>query len=139
MPRYQNATTTRFVAAIFVSVLIIVGWQLFMPPPSRYSCAVDQDRTIEQMLSRRDGERTVPKGFVVERGPFNWSVVDRARQYVLPSRAAASVLLGREYSGTGYCRVRDPSGKWWVVTGRDRGGILSYVAQDDLALTNKTP
>src|SRR5476649_1301313 len=97
MLRYQNARMIRFLAAILISVLIIVGWQLFLPPHPKYSCAVDQDLTIEQMLSRRDGERTVPKGFVVERGPFNWSMAGDARQYlrqyVLPSRAAASELL----------------------------------------------
>jgi hypothetical protein len=122
----------RLFLALAVGVLILMVWRYLLPQPPRDACVVDQERTIEDMLIARDqGEGMIPKGFVVEQRPIKWRASDQAKLFILPSRKAKSTSLGAGFSGIAICRVKDMDGNWWIVNGRDRGGLLSYVPEND--------
>ncbi len=118
---------------------ILIGWQLLLPrvrpdlAPPRNVCGIDANASINDMLaSSAGGTRAVPKGYVIEQRPVNWTVSETSHLYALPSRQARILTrLPRGANGTGICRVKAPDGRWWVAEGRDRNGYLMYVPEDE--------
>ncbi len=117
---------------------ILLCWQLVFPrvwpdlAPPRNVCGIDANASVSDMLaSSAGGTRTVPKGYVIEQRPVNWSVSETSHLYALPSQQARILTrLPRGANGTGICRVKAPDGRWWVAEGRDRNGLLMYVPED---------
>lgn len=129
-----NPTAGKILVVIMCAI-IVVGWPLIHSHSRLDICTADQEMRIEQMMTAFAlGSITVPKDYIIEQWPNEWTAARDTKLLRLPSdNAQVYKILSAGYRGTAICRVKDPNGKWWIATSRSRPGSLLYVASDDVA------
>jgi hypothetical protein len=88
---------------------------------------------LREMLANPSEQRwTVPRDFVIDDRSFEFTVRQYTPEYSSPSsQAGIFTTLGVGVGGGAICRVKVPSGEWWLVA--HNHSALTYVPEANVS------
>ena len=127
-------------AIMYTTAVACVGTAIFLYYGNKRdteTCDIDKRHSLRQlMLDEPRGSGLVPSDVLVQQGRVAYRPLSPGNVYSYPSADAQVLWVETGWSWT-VCRIRDQTGRWWMVNGRSKLHPYSYFPADQAQFSTR--